>query len=101
MDAGLTLGIAVITFIIGVIIKFVTGFDFNKFLGALGAMAIVIPMIIAIIGIMKDPSNNQVAKDNIEFFVESFMSSLPGVIIGDIAAALVIGFLEMFGIKVS
>lgn len=99
MDAGLTIGIAILTFVIGLIIKYVTGFGFNKFIGALGALTIIFPMIIATINIMNDPSNPDVTKDNIEFFITSFINALPGVIIGDIAVALVTGFLDALGIK--
>jgi len=99
MDVSLTLGIAILTFIIGIIVKFLTDFDFNKFLAFLGSLVVIIPFIIATINILNNPENPEVINDSINFFTTAFVGSLPGVIIGDVAALFVIGFLNLLGIK--
>ena len=91
--------VAIIFFIIGIIIKAITDINFNGLLAVLGALTFMIPFIIAIYNIMNNPSDTEVASENIEYFVESFANYLPGAIIGDIAALLVTKFLDATGIR--
>jgi len=99
MDVGLILGIAILTFIIGIVVKFLTDFDFNKFLAFLGSLVVIIPFTIAAYNILNNPENPEVVNNSVNFFTTAFVNSLPGVIIGDVAALIVTGFLDMFGIK--
>lgn len=88
MDIGITFAMAIVLFIIGIIVKYLTDINFNGLVAVLGTLTFVIPFFIALYNIMNNPNDAKVVADNINFYIESFANFLPGAIIGDIVALL-------------
>lgn|GEM_PF-1784081 len=100
MDIGLMLIGAIVTFIIGIIIKYFTGIEFNKLLALLGLLTFFIPFIIGYFYFINVASHDiNSATDYISNVVKAFADWIVGFVIGDVAALLVSSFLEPIGIK--
>lgn len=86
VDLGTNLLVAVIIGLAGYVIGRIIELDLNRIIAAISFLSIVVPLLIFMLVAFANPSESQnITNAMLTFFV----ANLPGIIVGDLAAAIV------------